>query len=411
MIQHSETPSAIADGVSFLLNLNASVLSLSIVRLGLKRVLGIPVAALLLLGTSMSLHFDESTQSTETSKPAIAIADGVSSDTKPTFVGRDICKECHQTNYDLHAHHGHKSTFYLADDPKIAELFDGKTYDAGEPYGTYHYHTDEDGLYVTLPERFGDRPFRLDYALGSPEGAITLLSLIPDQQGNTIAIEHRASWFNATQKLGPTPQEAPGPMPVQAEAFGLKHQGNVMRKCVYCHTTAGEIENQTVVGLVANVNCEKCHGPASEHVRLARQMENPPKYSVGKADWDVESEIQLCGDCHRLPMTISRSELREYPDELVRFQPVGILRSRCYLESERQLGCSTCHNPHESVETVPMERHVKKCVSCHLESESDHVACPVSPKTGCIECHMPAKQLPGIHLDFHDHWIRVHEPQ
>ncbi|MCC9602501.1 cytochrome C [Stieleria sp. JC731] len=329
----------------------------------------------------------------------------------PTYVGREVCKECHQSNYELHQHHGHKSTFALAADPEIAELFRGKTYDAGQPYGTYHYDVDGEGLYVTIPDKFGDRRFRLDYALGSTKGAITLLSLIPGQDGQTIAIEHRASWFKALNDLAPTPQEDPGTPRIPGEFFGLMHEGIVMRKCVYCHTTQGEIENQTVNGLVANVNCEKCHGPASEHVRLAKQMDNPPKFSVGKEDWDVESEIQLCGDCHRLPATISTKKIREYPDELVRFQPVGILRSECYLQSGGQLTCSTCHNPHQSVHEVSKQEHEQNCIACHQQSESDHVACPVSPKSGCIECHMPALELPGLHVGFHDHWIRVHDEQ
>ncbi len=111
---------------------------------------------------------------------------------EPTFVGRDVCRECHAENYRLHGHHGHKSTWASTRDPEIIKMFDGKTYDAGEPYGTYTYHTDQEGLFVRIPDKFGDKPFRLEYALGSAHGAVTLISLIPDGQQGTVA--SRAPW-------------------------------------------------------------------------------------------------------------------------------------------------------------------------------------------------------------------------
>jgi hypothetical protein len=330
---------------------------------------------------------------------------------KPTLMGRDVCRECHAENYQLHGNHGHKSTFASTSDPEIIEMFVGKSYDAGQPYGTYTYHADEQGLFARIPEKFGDQPFRLNYALGSADGAVTLLSLMPSGQQGTVAIEHRASWFSGTGELGPTPLEESGSITTPGEFFGLKHEDEVMRKCVYCHTTRGRIVDQQIVDLVPNVNCEKCHGPASEHVRQARAMPVPPKFSVGRDDWDTESEMQLCGDCHRLPAAVSRTSLREYPREMVRFQPVGLLRSKCFVESEGKLKCTTCHNPHQTVKAVSNQQYLQNCVSCHLEDSQTHVACPISPKQGCIDCHMPAIEIPGLGVSFHDHWIRVRDEE
>ena len=199
--------------------------------------------------------------------------------------------------------------------------------------------------------------------------------------------------------------------PKHLRSYSGKHENEIMRKCVYCHTTQGEIVDQEIVGLVPNVNCEKCHGPASEHVRLAGMMLIPPKFSVGRDDWDTESEIQLCGDCHRLPTTVSRKQLREYSDPLTRFQPVGLLRSKCFVESGGKLKCTTCHNPHQTVKAVSTEEHVQNCVNCHLEDSQSHVACPVSPTQGCIDCHMPAIEIEGLGTSFHDHWIRVRQDE
>lgn len=338
----------------------------------------------------------------------------IDSDQKPadaTFVGRDTCKECHAENHSLHTHHGHHTTFAATNDPQIIKMFDGRSYDSGEPYGTFTYHADELGLFARLPEKFGDRPFRLQYALGSGHGAVTLLTLLPDENQETFAIEHRVSWFRDGDELRPTPQEIDSNPKSAADFFGLRHQGRVMEKCVYCHTTSGTIEKETINNLIAGVNCEKCHGPGSEHVRLARISKTPPKYSVGRDDWDAESEIQLCGDCHRLPTTVKRSELREYPDQLTRFQPVGLLRSRCFVESDGNLRCTTCHNPHRTISEVEKSSHVANCLSCHQKNNPEHTLCPENQNDGCIRCHMPAKELKGLSVSFHDHWIRVHPNQ
>ncbi|QEG00959.1 Doubled CXXCH motif (Paired_CXXCH_1) [Stieleria maiorica] len=340
----------------------------------------------------------------------------------PTYVGRQTCLECHRENHRLHSHHGHATTFRSTKDPEVARRFAGKSYDAGEPFGTYTYHVDDQGLFVRIPDKFGDRPFRLEYALG--HRSMTLISLLPDLQSDqdtprsdrdTVALEHRVSWMASEGQLGKTPGQHDGPPQTAAELFGHRHEGRIMHRCVYCHVTTGEIVGQQIVGLTPNVNCEKCHGSASEHVRQARTMKTPPPFSVGRVDWDAESELQLCGDCHRMPRDITRKQLREYPDLLARFQPVGLLRSECFVQSGGSLKCTTCHNPHQSIDETTETEHEQNCIACHdettpsTETSRKHTVCPVSPTTGCIACHMPALKLDGLGDGFHDHWIRVRD--
>lgn len=327
----------------------------------------------------------------------------------PTLVGRQTCRECHAENFSLHANHGHASTFHSVSQTELAETFSGTSFDAGEPYGTYEYDADDQGnLSVRLPSQFGDQPFPLQYALGSGHSAQTMLTLAPTPDGGTEGIEHRVTCY-AGQRLGLTPGHSKKQPRSALEFFGDSSSGEPLGRCIYCHTTSANINQAQIDQLIPNVNCEKCHGPGSEHVRLARLSPTPPPFSVGHSDWDTELEIQLCGDCHRMPRSVTEKEIREYPDLLVRFQPIGLLRSACYLESNRELGCTDCHNPHASVHTSgEAERQVEKCVDCHQSSQHDHVACPVSPQEGCIECHMPAIKL-STGLQFHDHWIRVRE--
>ncbi len=335
----------------------------------------------------------------------VAFAD---SSTEPTLVGREVCRECHAENHSLHSNHGHAATFHLVSQTDLVSKFAGKSFDSGEPYGTYEYHSDgQGGLFAMLPARFGNEPYPLQYVLGSGQHAQTMLTLAPGVDGQTEGIEHRVSLY-PDGRIDLTPGHSKMTPQSALEYFGDASRGTPLQRCIYCHTTSAKIVGESIEDLIPSVNCEKCHGPGSEHVRLARAAPKPPPYSVGRDTWDTESEMQLCGDCHRMPRSVTEKEIRTYPDLLVRFQPIGLLRSRCYLESNRELKCTTCHNPHQTLREMDATDHVQDCLSCHQAGTPTHVACPVEPETGCVECHMPAIDL-DQGLQFHDHWIRVRE--
>ena len=328
--------------------------------------------------------------------------------TEPTYVGREVCGECHSENYQLHSHHGHAHTFTTASDPEVVKKFAGKTYEA-PGYGKYTYVADADGLFVQMPDLFGDQKFLLEYALGSGHHGVTLVTLMPHGENDTVLIEHRASWFPKGDHLGPTPGQQGGRPETVAECFGQPHEGIVMRRCIDCHTTTASIVDRKIVGLTENVNCEKCHGPGSLHVQQARESSTPPSFSVGRDDWDTESEIQLCGSCHRMPDTLSIKEFQAYPDLLTRFQPIGLLRSECYVHSDGSLKCTTCHNPHTTITASSTQDYVAECIKCHQQNSDQHTVCPVSPTSECIDCHMPPIQIDAQGTIFHDHWIRVRD--
>ncbi len=325
---------------------------------------------------------------------------------RPTLVGRDVCGQCHEENYHLHGKSRHASTFARTQDSEIAKKFAGKKLDAGEPYGLFEYAADDEGLTTRRVSDPEGKEFPLQYALGSGHNAVTLLSLIPGPTDTTVGIEHRVSWFADNDHFGLTPGQVGNTPSWDAEFFGNSVRDEMMHGCVACHTTSGTIAGQEIVDLVPNVNCEKCHGPGSEHVREAKLSKTPPPFSVGRDDWSAESELQLCGSCHRMPINFPPKQLREYPTMLARFQPVGMLRSECYLESDGQMKCTTCHNPHQASQAKSKADYINDCVQCHQEGNSDHVVCSVSPKDGCIECHMPPLVFEQGMI-FHDHWIRV----
>jgi predicted CXXCH cytochrome family protein len=152
------------------------------------------------------------------------------------------------------------------------------------------------------------------------------------------------------------------------------------------------------------VQCEKCHGPGSAHVAAAERQDARALKGAIHRQWSALEEIQLCGKCHRLPEDIAAERLLRYPPSLIRFQPVGLLQSRCYLESGGALRCTTCHPAHTSANRSTPAEQIASCLKCH--GEPPQKPCPVSPQTDCIRCHLPAVKLVRD-VAFHDHWIRV----
>ncbi|MFG0264715.1 MAG: multiheme c-type cytochrome [Rhodopirellula sp. JB055] len=361
-----------------------------------------------------------------TSGQSPAFPEVMHSEALPTLVGKAVCAECHRTNFEMHQTSGHASTFASTTDSTIRDLFKGKVVDAGEQHGLFQYESSDDGLVVHQASdqpAAGLRSMTFPFALGSGRNAITLFSIVPETAESSFGMEHRVSWYpNREEDVSNNPVESPSrngtfgltpghtdKQPAEPmDCFGERIHGEKMESCIECHTTSGKVMDHKLVDLVPNVDCEKCHGPGSEHVRLARLTDSPPAFSVGRSDWDLESELQLCGSCHRLPRHVSPKKLRNYSSELLRLQPIGLLRSACYLKSNRLMMCSSCHNPHQDARLKSKADYDQDCQSCHQPHVESHVNCSVSPEGGCVKCHMPAITVEQG-MVFHDHWIRIHD--
>jgi len=322
----------------------------------------------------------------------------------PQFAAANACIECHTDKVASHRATGHASTFGTTADSKIAKSFCGMSVTDEEPYFRYEYECDAEGLMVKMPRVFGNDRYPLHYTLGSGRNAVTFLSLIPSASGQTVGIEHRWSWFADGNRKGITPGQKNLVPAEEVDYFGMVFKQEYMEKCIRCHTTSFEVRDHALVNLIANVECEACHGPAAKHVELARAKQIKDALAAVSVARPGRDEIQLCGKCHRLPSDIATDRLKTYPRSLVRFQPVGLLQSRCFTASNETLSCSTCHNPHETATAKSTAQYETDCRQCHAAGKSR--LCSKSPDQGCVACHMPKIELaPGLH--FHDHWIRI----
>jgi Cytochrome c554 and c-prime len=245
-----------------------------------------------------------------------------------------------------------------------------------------------------------DATARLDWCFGSGQHARTWVSTLPDALGSPDLLEFRWTWYHDTQDFGVTPGQPDHPGEGTIGMLGLLFDGPRAWRCFSCHSSrvpsAGEPLDASQIH--AGVTCQRCHGPRADHVDSEGEYHDPV-WTVT----DREEAVNRCGQCHRRADEQALDTIRAGNPDIVRFQPVGLSQSACYINS--QMSCTTCHDPHRSMASQD-SRRIQQCVKCHDPEQTEHVLCAASMTDNCLACHMPTVQsVPG--LSFTDHWIRV----
>lgn len=342
----------------------------------------------------------------EKSNPSIRVSDA------PQIVGVDVCAKCHASKVQDLTTSGHSRTFIHSSRSAAARALDGRTFADPDRKYTYRYHFDaKEGLSVSIPGRT-ERRFPLQYALGSGNHAVTFYSLVamgqPDGTVAPVGVEHRVSAFpHATKNsLELTPGQRGLRPKLDIDDFGKTQKLSEAQQCIDCHTTSSKLIGTDIEGLRENVTCENCHGPGSQHVAAAERGERQPGFlQLTSTSHDGEAQIRLCGRCHRVPEMMEGSPIHRSDAQITRFQPVGLLQSRCFKESQGEMSCSTCHDPHRGT-SHDKQQYVLQCLKCHQPDRKRFSVCPISASADCLRCHMPA--VPSVYeVAFTDHWIRV----
>jgi hypothetical protein len=324
------------------------------------------------------------------------------------YIGARACRECHPGESALYPGSGHARTLRPAARLPLARRLDGRSVaDPEKPGVTWSYALRDGEFRVERKEAGAVERFVIDYAFGSDHHATTFVSLIDPSAPSLL--EHRLTHYSAGDTLGLTPGQraarpSPGTTPV-----GRKPSPEDTVKCFRCHSTRTSItgDGLELNDLIPNVSCERCHGPARAHVSAARGGRPDLSMPFGFENWTAESQLALCGQCHRHPSRAVPGLVRPENTDLARFQPVGISQSKCYTRSAGAFSCVTCHDPHARASSN-RAGYEPACLKCHEPAGGGKAACPVSPRSGCIDCHMPRVDT-GQHVLFTDHWIRVRE--
>jgi DmsE family decaheme c-type cytochrome len=195
--------------------------------------------------------------------------------------------------------------------------------------------------------------------------------------------------------------------------------------CLGCHAKWAEQFNHTLMGrlvLQGKLQCETCHGPGSEHVRLGggrgvggilsfladdpRSTDEKNAVCLGchergdRTYWNGSTHQTrglACTNCHTIMKAVSRKfQLKTAWQPDTCFQCHKDRKAQLYRSShmpirEGKLVCSDCHNPHGS-QTAALLRGDSindTCYTCHAEKRGPFLFEHAPVRENCDNCHVP----------------------
>lgn len=195
--------------------------------------------------------------------------------------------------------------------------------------------------------------------------------------------------------------------------------------CFGCHSSAVGIKNVSMKGLqlseefeknqlVYGIDCERCHGPAADHVTFHKEhpQEKNAMHITKIGSLKNQQKLDMCALCHSGLGTPQKPAfefkpgdvLSDYffpdftrPEKTAEIDVHGkqyqlFTASKCFIKSE-EMNCSSCHNPHNN-ERDQLLAFSQRCMNCH--KTEDHTFCKMTSlpaatlSKNCIDCHMPA---------------------
>jgi len=365
------------------------------------------------------------------------------------YVGAARCAACHSEIYRSSIASKHATTFSRPQDLDKLVLPRNPVPDPGNPQVTHDFKRSDGSLQVVT--RAGEEVQRavIDYAFGSRDQFMTFVGRDDQGRSRMLRVSHHHSQSGSGWDLSAgLPQRPENPH----EYLGTTLlDGDGVRRCLFCHTTnfRAVLDQAGPEAADLAIGCEKCHGPGGHHVAAVEAgFPDPAILNPGRLPGTAVNKT--CGQCHDLHDTSVISAPRTDP-VWYRFQSLALTWSRCYTQSEGNLSCVTCHDPHTDGKTRAV-RPEAKCLACHgpdpvpastgaapshdslapvgervaegrvrgnsglptLPSEKPspsriRATCPIDPAKGCIECHMPSAWQQSTHSFKTDHFIRVRD--
>ena len=289
------------------------------------------------------------------------------------YAGPKVCAECHPGEAALVSRSGHSSTLLPAGRRALSRSLDGKTItDPERPEVGWSYQFRDGRLSIarTAPDKAQE--WVVDYAFGSGHHATTFVNVL-DPKVPAI-LEHRLTYYTREAAMAITPgQDAESRSP-ECTPHGNPLEANKTRKCIRCHSTQMSGRRDAIFDedtMIPNISCERCHGPSREHVAAARRGDAESRLSLpfGPERYTADDLLKMCGACHRHPSGTPTAQIRANNPYLARFQPVGLMQSKCYTRSAGGFSCVTCHDPHARASS-DRASYDAKCLDCHRARRS-----------------------------------------
>ncbi len=327
------------------------------------------------------------------------------------FAGSAKCISCHKDVYEKHIHTAHFLTSSFATDQNITGSFDSGRNTFVYANGSMMVMEKKmDSFYqVGYINNIEKKRQRIDVTIGSGTKGQSYASW----QSNTL-VQLPITYFTSAG------QWANSPGYPNRIAFNRP----ITSRCLECHATFAqkislekkEPEEFDKNSIVLGVDCEKCHGPAAEHVEF--QTKNPAdtlgKFILNPASFSRSQSLDLCALCHGGRMQKSKpsfkftsgNKLADYfildtarkdtaSIDVHGNQYALMAASKCFTKTNT-LTCISCHNTHEN-EKGKTATFSQKCLTCHTSTENKQVVCKLTAlhekklDKHCTSCHMPEK--------------------
>ena len=346
------------------------------------------------------------------------------------YSGTQSCRECHEKFYQLWApsHHG------LAMQPFTAALFREKLspHDEALEIGAARYRVEFDGKKAWIKESTKDstKQFPLAHAMG---GKNVYYFLTPMDRGRLQVLPlaydvRKEAWFDTA-------------------ASGIRHFRDIEEdvvdwtapeytfntSCYMCHVSQFRrnydlaTDTYNTVWAEPGINCEACHGSASEHVRVCKEAKDgeiPPDLKIDvirPPEFSHERASDACAPCHAKasPLSASFPPGDSFHDhfhlggfELPDYYPDGRDLGENYTYTQwlmspcarsGQINCLYCHTSSGRYRFA--EETNKACLPCHAENvanAAEHSHHPEgSPGSLCVSCHMPMTEFARMRRSDH----------
>lgn len=356
------------------------------------------------------------------------------------YVGREACRRCHVEVFATYARTGMGRSWYAMRADRVVEDF-GKKNEIEIPGSGLRYRmTARNG-------RFFMRQFLVDSRgreVAADERPMIQVAGSGNHSRSYVTVENgRMFQMPVCWYPGPGLWDLCPGYEQKNDYFGRE----ISPSCVFCHNARMEPvagrRNLFHDPVPEGIDCERCHGPGSEHVaKWAGGSEAP----TGGADATIvnparrppAARLQVCMQCH-FGDSLASERVARPGHVLHEFRPGGslgevmvpfryvqatsrdfgisaqadrFLLSRCFKESGGKFDCTACHDPHRPAndEGLADLRTRKACLQCHAATACTAPASErarTAPPDACVTCHMRrAEPDDHPHATFTDHWIR-----
>lgn len=370
---------------------------------------------------------------------SVAAATAPAASQPAPLAGSQSCRECHAHFYKLWAtsHHG------LAMQPFTPELARSRLTappkDITVGQTVYRVELSAEGGAVREQGPGGEKRFPIAHAMG---GKNVFYFLTPLERGRLQVLPvaydvQRNEWFDtaasAMRHFGDQSDEA---LDWRDPLYTFN------TSCHACHvsqlSTNYDLKADTYRTTWAEpgINCETCHGPSAEHVRLAREAEAAGRKLtelglISTRKFTPEQHNASCSTCHAKASILTNSF--QPGDRFFDHFDLATLEDRDFYPDGRDLGenytyttwlmnpcaragdlhCVHCHTSSGRYRfNGEGDEANKACLPCHedrVQNASAHTRHPPgTPGNQCVSCHMPMTEFGRMRRS--DHSFRPPTP-